>query len=755
MYLKSLEISGFKSFGKKSELIFDVPIVGIVGPNGSGKSNVAEAFRFVLGEQSMKSMRGKRGEDLIFNGGKSAAKQNRAGVKLTFDNRPIHRGKRLFTIDYDEVTLERVVYRDGVNEYLINGSQVRLKDIMELLAGANIGASGHHIISQGEADRILNASIKERRAMIEDALGLKVFQYKKQESERKLLKTAENIKQVESLRKEIAPHIRFLEKQVEKIKKAEDLKNDLRTLYHEYLKREETYLASEKKQIESDRNPIHHALTEIDRKIAHIKEVLEREKEQDRKTKELIEVEEGLREAERLWEQGKQELSRMEGTLQAEERALARADQASKHDESFTVSYKEVERLGSEIRRIAGEAEAVTDLSGLRGLLQKVRELFDGFVSLHHTARPQSQAVGDIEKEISMLKERKSVLEHDTKEKEKEAHIWRERYQKLKTSIEKETKEGREAEREMFALLNERNEKANLLARLEGRIELLRRDDTSFKLELEEAQALLGLDALRYSQVAVDPHEARPVQEERRKKLERLKVRLEEAGGAGGSEVLKEFDEVTTRDQFLAKELLDLHQSSETLTTLVKELEEKLNIEFKAGIEKINSEFEQYFTLMFGGGHASLSVIRPEKKSKKKDTDLDLGDEDFEMVPEEEAEEGIEIAVSLPHKRIKGLVMLSGGERALTSIALLFAISQVNPPPFVILDETDAALDEANSKKYGDMVENLAKNSQLILITHNRETMSRAGILYGVTMGSDGVSKLLSVRFEEALAVAK
>ena len=99
--------------------------------------------------------------------------------------------------------------------------------------------------------------------------------------------------------------------------------------------------------------------------------------------------------------------------------------------------------------------------------------------------------------------------------------------------------------------------------------------------------------------------------------------------------------------------------------------------------------------------------------------------------------------------------MLSGGERALTSIALLFAMSQVNPPPFIILDETDAALDEANSKRYGDMIEALSKKSQLILITHNRETMSRAGILYGVTMGNDGVSKLLSVKFEEALAVAK
>ena len=121
----------------------------------------------------------------------------------------------------------------------------------------------------------------------------------------------------------------------------------------------------------------------------------------------------------------------------------------------------------------------------------------------------------------------------------------------------------------------------------------------------------------------------------------------------------------------------------------------------------------------------------------------------------EEGPEGLDVNVSLPRKKVKGLMMLSGGERALTSIALLFAISQVNPPPFIILDETDAALDEANSKKYGDMIESLSKHSQLILITHNRETMSHAGVLYGVTMGSDGASKLLSIQFEEAVRVAK
>ena len=127
----------------------------------------------------------------------------------------------------------------------------------------------------------------------------------------------------------------------------------------------------------------------------------------------------------------------------------------------------------------------------------------------------------------------------------------------------------------------------------------------------------------------------------------------------------------------------------------------------------------------------------------------------MEGMEEEDGEEGIEINVNLPRKKVKGLMMLSGGERALTSIALLFAISQVNPPPFIILDETDAALDEANSKKYADMIENLSKYSQLIVITHNRETMSRAGILYGVTMGMGGGSKLLSVSFDEAVTTAK
>ena len=222
MRLKRLELFGFKSFGKKAVLDFTAQITSVVGPNGSGKSNVAEGIRFVLGEQSMKSMRGKRGEDLIFNGSQSAGRANRANVTIVFDN-----SKREFPLDFDEVAIAREVYRDGSNQYFINSSQVRLKDVFELLASVHIGASGHHMISQGEADRILNANPKERREMLEDALGLKVYQYKRAESERRLEKTEENMKEAEALRREIAPHLRFLKKQVEKINEGKELRERL------------------------------------------------------------------------------------------------------------------------------------------------------------------------------------------------------------------------------------------------------------------------------------------------------------------------------------------------------------------------------------------------------------------------------------------------------------------------------------------------------------------------------------------------
>ena len=283
----------------------------------------------------------------------------------------------------------------------------------------------------------------------------------------------------------------------------------------------------------------------------------------------------------------------------------------------------------------------------------------------------------------------------------------------------------------------------------------------NFEREIKEGVALIGEEILSYKNSKVEEEIDTHKQEEQRRKIERLKIKLEDAGLGGGAEVMKEFKEVSERDDFLGKEMEDLTKSIESLEKLIADLKEKIDKEFKEGVKKINVEFQKFFSLMFGGGTGSLSIILENKKRKKGEHDLDERDEENEREEIEELEEetppeqGIEINVSLPHKKVKELHALSGGERSLTSIAILFAMSQVNPPPFLVLDETDAALDEANSRKYGDMLEKLSKHSQLIVVTHNRETMSRAGVLYGVTVGQDGASKLLSVKFEEATQIAK
>ncbi len=734
MYLKSLEISGFKSFAKKANLNFTSPISSIVGPNGSGKSNVAEAFRFVLGEQSIKSMRGKRGEDLIFNGGGDGARINRASVKVVFDNR-----KRILNVDFDEVTIERVVHRDSSNEYFINGSIVRLKDIVELLAGAHIGASGHHIISQGEADRILNANIRERREMIEDALGLKIYQYKKTESQRKLEKTEENMKSVESLRREIAPHLKFLKKQVEKVEKVQELREELRKLYREYFKREEVYLKSERDRINTEKNPISKELSDLDNEIAEARRILEQSKNRDAKSNELISLESSLHKIRLDKDSLMREIGRIDGEIYAGQRIINKEKEKQTNDEHKTVYLRDIEEIANKI--------------DILQTIEEIKKLLFGFISSHKN-KSDSILISETEKEISELTNKKNQLDKNLKNLDEDERIKTLEYNGLRQRIEVEKDSNRDAEKNVFRIIARQNELRGQMNGIKSNEEKLVIEEQSFKREIEEAYAIVGREAVDYKDIIISQEE-RPVQHDRLRNIEKIKIRIEDSGAGNSIDIMKEYKEVEERDAFLARELTDLENSRKSLHDLIADLDARIDVEFKEGILKINAQFQQYFSLMFGGGSASLNVIREKRKKRRSDTELPLSDDQEIVMEEEDGEEGIEINVNLPRKKVKGLMMLSGGERALTSIALLFAVSQVNPPPFIILDETDAALDEANSRKYGDMISNLSEYSQLILITHNRETMSRAGVLYGVTMGSDGASKLLSIQFEEAVQVAK
>ncbi|MDE2399639.1 MAG: AAA family ATPase [Patescibacteria group bacterium] len=710
MRLKTLEINGFKSFAQKSVLEFESPIICIVGPNGSGKSNVVEAFRYVLGEQSMKSMRGKSGLDLIFKGSKNLSKGTRAAVTVYFNN-----ADKVFKftndtgeevdLNYDIISISRQVFPDGLNKYILNGSDVRLKDIHNLLASVNIGSSGHHIISQGEADRILNANPKERRAMVEDALGLKIYQYKIKESERKLERTNENMKEVSLLRRENAPHLNFLRKQVEKFEKGKVMQGELAALYREYLKKESIYLDEEKDNLSKERHQIEVELKSVNTKISEAED----SKKESIKIAELRTVEQKLNEIRRMKGELDRKLGRIEGILESKENKEKLSGRCP--------------MCGSVIKEVDEE---------------------------------QKEKIHNEEKELEELKNSQTRTIAEIKTLEGEEKEGNEKAESLKKEINREMEALRDQEREKFTYKVKQQELTSHLELLAVKQENLGRSMEAFQNEIKEGIALIGQEILGYKDVLVEGREDRAIQEETRRKIERIKIKLEDVGLSGGAEIMKEFNEVSERDNFLAKEMEDLTKSIESLQKLIADLKEKIDIEFQEGVKKINVEFQQFFSLMFGGGTGSLSIVTPKPRKRKADEELDE-DEEIEDFEDEDTvpEQGIEINVSLPHKKVKELQALSGGERSLTSIAILFAMSQVNPPPFLVLDETDAALDESNSRKYGDMLEKLSKHSQLIVVTHNRETMSRAGVLYGITVGADGASKLLSVKFEEATQIAK
>jgi len=709
MYLKSIELSGFKSFAKKGAIAFTSPIAGIVGPNGSGKSNVAEAFRFVLGEQSMKALRGKRGPDLIWAGNEREARANRARVALTFDNT-----SRLFDIDFDEVVIERVVHRDGVNEYFINGSPVRLKDITEMLARAHIGSSGHHIISQGEADRILAASAKERREMIEDALGLKTFHVQKAESLKKLEKVAENIQEVRILERELKPQLAFLKRQVEKLERARTLKRDLLATLATYIVHERQYLSQEERRLAQARTETVARIQEVQRLLAQEQQANE-ESSDTQYGDTLAEIDAHMREL----AQTQSELSRARGRIEGQLASLGATHKDKRH-----IAFDDVYALLREVRETLYHAHHTNDTSLLRTILERLDD-FLAHMGSDGTREPDDMSA-QLEAELQEIDKALVAAEQEEKELQQRRETTHAHMAQQKEEMMRAQARYFELKDELRTLERTRNEEVHALELLEK---------TRRKLvELEHRAQDRGL-------AHIEPFRAetlhtREEQEEALREIERLEARLDESGGVD-ERVATEYTELKDRVTLVERELADLHASQQQLYEILDALERELTKQFDDGLAKIQKEFNTFFTMLFGGGRAELII---------------------ERVADEESDErvqGIEVRVQLPKKKIATLDMLSGGERALVSIALIFAMSQVNPPPFIILDETDAALDEANSRRYADIVRELAKRSQLILITHNRKTMEAAGELYGVTMGSDGVSKLLSVKFDEAVSVAK
>ena len=387
--------------------------------------------------------------------------------------------------------------------------------------------------------------------------------------------------------------------------------------------------------------------------------------------------------------------------------------------------------------------------------LTKEKEKISDEISENQVA-PKDQAVL-----LKNLTSKKQELERQLEKIEEKVAEVRKKLDQFNLDEEKKKNEVFELQGQMQKYqmkLNDVNREVNdvniSLAKLETKKEELDKEivqelGPDFKLEtLKADEQILNLDQLWFE-------------------ISKLKHNLEQIGGID-PEIIAEHKEVAERYEFLSVQAQDLEKAINDLEKIVKELDVIINKQFNASFKKINKAFEKYFTKIFDGGKAKLELIQKERKEKNEvgenltlnlhDSSDDTDAEVEELLPEEQSKllnTGIEIMVAPPNKKISNIAVLSGGERTMTSLALICAIIDSNPSPFIVMDEVEAALDESNSHKFSAILQELSYKAQFIIITHNRVTMHVADALYGVAMGDDGVSKTLSLDLQAAEKTVK
>lgn len=772
MYLKRIELTGFKSFATKTILDFlpscslakngkNCGITAIVGPNGSGKSNVADAIKWAMGEQSLKSLRGKKSEDVIFAGSGKKSQLGSAKVSLFFDN-----SDKGIPLEFEEVIISRKIYRSGEGEYFINGNKTRLIDISDLLAKAGVGQRSYCIINQGMADSVLNATPIERRITLEEAAGVKPYQMKKERSLRKLDSTKNNLERIGDLVKEIEPHLKVLKRQSEKAQKGEAvtlaLKEKQKNLYGYLwgkLQKEKEKVLAEKEEIGREEMKLQRNIDDLEIRV----------KKETKTNSDFEEKRSGLeKKRDHIFEslnQARREVAMIEARIEIEKEKARNLEIINEIPVDLPYIREEIKKIQSEFQRLEQAVEKISDLSGLDRLKSDFKNL--------------RLEIGKLWQEVSEgkksreSKERKNIvdlktigkLESQKKEIEEKIRQFDGQIEENRRKMGDLLKYDREARELYFQLEAQLWEKQHEITKIrenlnEVKVNLARVEvrEEDLRKKIQDELGLSDPDEILSGEESSLDGEINP--EELEKEIRRLKIQAEQIGAIDPM-IIEECVETQKRYSFLVSQSEDLEKAMVTLAEVIREMDEKIKVSFEETYKKVNSEFSKYFKIIFGGGSAEMIKTKVESRrsfrEKNRDSETPGDEEENEEIEEEETakEIGIEIKACPPGKRISNLGMLSGGERALTSQALLFAIISNNPPPFAVLDEVEAALDEANSTRFGRILQELSHRTQFILISHNRETMRQASVLYGVTMGADGVSKVLSVKLDQVAEKGK
>jgi len=723
MFLKSLELNGFKSFAQKIVLEFPPGITAIVGPNGAGKSNVIDAIRWLLGEREAKNLRGAKAEDLIFNGTPKKPRLSMAQARLYFDN-----SSGFFPVDFKEVVINRRVGRDSISQYFINKAEVRLKDVINFFSRSRLGTKGLTIINQGDSDLFVRASAEERRIMIEEVLGLREYQIKKIEAERKLKNTFFNLEKARAMIEEVAPRLRTLKRQTNKWAKRVKLQEELEQLEKNYFSYKLNGIRSSQAEIEPALNSFDKQIDEKQKELNILESKLKKIESQPQEYQEIKKIKHKQQELLLERSQIQKELGRLEAKLE-----FFAADRGDTNN-----NFKNEDLFGfiNEAKQILEEGLRQSNFEKLKSIIKELIDKIDNLLSPAKTEDFKPNALSELEKSRDDLLAKFDTAEKELKKLEKEEtditvnlEEFNKNFQKTFELTESKRRELRDLEEKKNRILFEK-EKLNLKFQdLENQLRQIGKTVKDFNFE--ESQAL--------------PEPNIPdIEPDIEKRMFKLRTELSAMGEIDES-LVKETQEVETHYNFLTSQSKDLDKAIIDLKNLIKKLNEKIHFEFNSSLHSINEEFNKFFRLMFNGGQAKLRIKNYELRIKNDNDNNSDNDNEFE---ERQLKSGVEINLSLPKKRISSLEMLSGGEKSLVSIAALFALISISPPPFLVLDEIDAALDENNSKRFANLIKEFSRKTQFIVVTHNRAVMEAADVLYGVTMGEEGTSKVLSLKLE-------
>ncbi len=767
MYLRSITMKGFKSFPERVSLEFSPGVSVIVGPNGSGKSNITDAVLWALGEQSPGAIRGASMQDVISAGGKGIGQRRAAEVEVVIDNSDGRAAS-----DFSEIAVQRRLDRSGDGVYRLNGARCRLADVTDVLSDTNLGREMHSVISQGRVETIVHSKPRERRLLIEEAAGLGKHRKRRRRAELKLRAARDNLDRALDVEREARARLRPLKRQAQAAELGARIEREELGLRGQIVSEELRFGADRAAAAEKAAAKARATRAEIEERLTAVgkrrREAEERFAARDRERTQAWGLLTKLRgEQERIAVRAvglSGRATELEARLQALRAELgpltldvggsgAPAERARKLEEELGEigAGLDAAAKGFEVARSDAAAESAREaaLGEVRGGAERASRharRAEGLLGERHREALRKRVAGG----EALLDDTRAALAAI----EGVGAAIRARVERTEGKVVGGEDDGDEIAEELracsqqeFQLQSEMSAVADELTKAEVEAAHLGDRRAEAERELSGIAERLGEE--------ISPAEQAMSEEERAeidRRLERLERRRAQIGPVNPL-AEREYDEAREHVESLQAQREDTERAMRELETLIRDIDNEIERAFEQTFDATASNFEEMVEHLFPGGRGVLRrvALRPVRDEERPAGEQEAPSDDSEPDPEAEEEEareelGVEIEVTPAGKSTRKLSLLSGGEKSLVALAFVFAVFLARPCPFYILDEVEAALDDANIDRFLQLIRRFSDRAQFVIVTHQKRTMDAADVLYGVSMGGDGVTKVVSRR---------